>query len=131
MWALQRIYISFVTIKITHTFKTNHYTMKQYMYKLMLSLFCLVSFFHGNTQNISIGARGGILLANMEITPREPEDPDYKNVIVPQGALFVEIGIGNMFAIQPEIMYGTHGTKFKDSRTTNELGYTTTFSSGC
>lgn len=98
--------------------------MKQYNFKLLLSLFCTLFFLHGNAQNISIGARGGILLANLEFTPRESGDPSYKDIIVPQGALFVEIGIGNFFAIQPEIMYGTHGGKYNESLSSTEFGVT-------
>jgi hypothetical protein len=98
--------------------------MKNHHSKLLAALLCLSLIQYANAQSISIGARGGILLANMDFKPTETNEPDYKPIIAPQGALFAEIGIGSFFAIQPEIMYGTHGAKYKDSATETLFGTT-------
>jgi len=98
--------------------------MKYNMFKLPILLFCSFFALHVNAQKISIGTRGGILLTKFGVTPKETGDPDFKNIVVPQGALFAEIGFGNFFAIQPEIMYGTHGGKYYGSNTIMDHGYT-------
>ncbi|MEI6412204.1 MAG: porin family protein, partial [Bacteroidota bacterium] len=98
--------------------------MKQNKLKLPLLLLCSFFVLHGYAQKVSIGVRSGILLTKFGVTPKETGDPDFKNIVVPQGALFAEIGIGNCFAIQPEIMYGTHGGKYYGSNAIMDHGYT-------
>jgi hypothetical protein len=75
---------------------------------------------------ISVGLKGGLLINDFEKSPLaegEPS-PDPKagfQVVVP-----VEIGIGDMFALQPEIMYGSHGGIQKGGGTGTALGLTST-----
>lgn len=80
------------------------------------------------SQDLKIGIRAGILLANMDISPLPEGSADFKNQVGLQVAVPLEIGLGNIFAIQPELMYGLHGTRTDE--TINEVdlpsGITTT-----
>lgn len=95
--------------------------MKNYNCKLLAVVFCLAFSHYADAQTIRVGARAGILLANMDFLP---SFTDYKNILVGQGALMAEIRLGKRFAIQPEIMYGTHGAKYKDAGAYNFDGNT-------
>lgn len=78
------------------------------------------------SQNLSLGVRAGILLNNATVSPKTSNTPDLKSQIGYQAAVSLEIGLGSMFAIQPELMLGQHGFKFDESSVSNESGYVTT-----
>lgn len=75
---------------------------------------------------ISIGVRGGISLNNFKVDPLEEGEPDPESVVGFQVAIPVEIALGDMFAIQPEVIYATHGAKQEDSNVSTEGGFTST-----
>ncbi len=94
--------------------------MKKQMFSFALSaLFLCLLLQTGFAQSIQIGVRAGILLNNVTIDP-DDEDVSPKMLLAPQVAIPIEIGIGDMFAVQPEIMYGSHGFKLDESSTTTE-----------
>ncbi len=98
--------------------------MKPTFLRFALVLGGLLLFQTAYTQ-IKVGIRGGIILANLDVDPTDTDDPDYKSITGFQIAVPVEIGLGSMFAIQPEIMYGMHGTRIDESFNDTEGGLTT------
>ncbi|MBK6997160.1 MAG: PorT family protein [Lewinellaceae bacterium] len=102
---------------------------KQVFYQIFCTLFALI-FYQTTNAQISIGVRGGILLNNMEM-----DFPEWNNGYDPEGvtgsqfAVPVEIALGDMFALQPEIMFGSHGTNLALNQTQEEMGikYTSNF----
>lgn len=75
---------------------------------------------------ISVGARGGVSLNNLVVDPLEEGEPKPEAVIGFQVAIPIEFAIGDMFAVQPEIMYGTHGARQEDNSTSTEGGFVST-----
>lgn len=83
------------------------------------------SFCQTTYAQISIGVRAGMLINNMDMDiPDFNEEYEFKSVTGFQFALPIEIALGEMFAIQPEIMYGSHGTRSTINETFEELGFT-------
>lgn len=76
---------------------------------------------------ISVGVRGGLLINNMKVDPLEDGEPEPESITGFQAAIPVEIAFGNMFAVQPEIMFGSHGFKqnLEDNGTENGITYST------
>lgn len=60
---------------------------------------------------ISLGIRGGISLNNLAIDPLIAGESDPEMILGYQFAVPVEIAIGKVFAVQPEIMFGSHGAE--------------------
>ena len=84
-------------------------------------------FYQTTDAQISIGVRSGMLINNMDMDiPEFDEDYEFESVTGFQFAVPVEIALGEMFAIQPEIMYGSHGTRSTINETFEELGFTYT-----
>jgi hypothetical protein len=66
-------------------------------------------------QEITLGVKGGLNVSNLSVDA--PEDPDFAfdsqtDFLV--GA-FAQFGIGNTFAIQPEVFYSQNGAKTKNA----------------
>ena len=59
----------------------------------------------------------------MNIEPKEEGDPDLKNVTGIQVAIPVEIALNEMFALQPEIMFGAQGARLEESEKATENGF--------
>ncbi len=76
--------------------------------------------------DISIGIRGGFMITNVDKSPLDQNEVAPENIAGLQVAVPIEIALGSLFAIQPEIMYGTHGGRQKDSETGTLLTLTTT-----
>ncbi len=100
--------------------------LNQLLLRFALLLICLPLFQSAYTQGLKIGVRCGIVLANLDVDPKEEDAPDYKNVLGYQVAVPIEIGFGDMFAIQPEIMYGLHGLRVDETMTETDGGFTAT-----
>lgn len=96
---------------------------KQAIFQLFFAFLALGSYQISYAQ-ISIGARAGILINNLDIDPLEDGEPKPESKIGFQVAVPVEIAIGDIFAVQPEIMFGSHGAKQKGSDTSTEGGFT-------
>ncbi len=98
--------------------------MKPLFLRFTLVLAGLLLFQTAYTQ-IKVGIRAGVLLANLDFEPVDADIPDTKNITGFQIAIPVEIGLGSMFAIQPEIMYGLHGTRIDETFNDTDAGLTT------
>lgn len=75
---------------------------------------------------ISIGLKGGLLINDFEKSPLAEGEPSADPKMGFQVVVPVEIGIGDMFALQPEIMYGSHGGVQKGGGSSTLLGLTNT-----
>ena len=91
--------------------------MKKYLIIILLSVFVGgVSFAQlGNTQpmekSVSIGLKGGINMPRMYYFNNEAlSQLPQKDTITPMGGLFVDIPMGNVFALSPEVVYLQRGT---------------------
>lgn len=73
-------------------------------FSLLIAGFCQQSM-----AQISIGFRGGLSLNNLNKSPLEENEPNFSNSTGFQFAIPIEIGINDYFAIQPELMFSTHG----------------------
>ncbi len=117
------------SIHLTLLFNHSKIMTKQVFYQIFCTLFALI-FYQTTNAQISIGVRGGILFNNMEM-----DFPEWNNGYDPEGvtgsqfAVPVEIALGDMFALQPEIMFGSHGTNLALNQTQEEMGikYTSNF----
>ena len=92
---------------------------KQALTLVFHGLLFLLVLQNGFSQSISVGVRAGALLNNVSLDP-EDSDVNPKMLFAPQIAVPIEIAFGDMFAVQPEIMYGSHGYKVEESETTTE-----------
>jgi hypothetical protein len=75
---------------------------------------------------ISVGIRGGLSINNLKVDPLQDGEPEPESVTGFQIAIPMEIAIGEMFAIQPEVIYATHGARQELSSTSNEGGFIST-----
>ncbi|GEM_PF-1172109 len=97
---------------------------KQTFFQLFFTLLVL-GFYQTTNAQISIGVRGGMLINKMELDFFDFDDEyDNESVTGFQFAVPVEIALGEMFAIQPEIMYGSHGTSLVYSESETDMGIT-------
>ncbi len=102
---------------------------KQTFFQIFCTLLALNIYQTTNAQ-ISIGVRGGMLMNNMDM-----DYPELNGAYDPEGvtdfqfAVPVEIALGDRFAVQPEIMFGSHGTNLALNETQEEMGikYTSNF----
>ena len=88
---------------------------KQTFFQLAFVLLTL-GYYQISYAQISVGVRGGVSLNNLKVEPLEEGEPEPQSVIGFQVAIPVEIAIGDMFAVQPEIMYGSHGAKQEEQQ---------------
>ena len=101
------------------------------MSKKVLSLFFMAFFLLGYAQysfaQISLGIHAGALIKTQTFKPLDTNAPEiqYRNAI--QFAIPVEISLSKRFALQPEIMFGSHGSFQKISGTGNALGFTSIY----
>lgn len=87
-------------------------------FSLVLGLFCLLAYQSLSAQT-SIGFRIGISANNVDRNPLEPNEPTPEVRPGVQLGIPVEIRLNNWFAIQPELLFTTHGA-FQD-KTTKDL----------
>lgn len=66
---------------------------------------------------VSIGFRGGLLLNTFDKKPLANNEPKPSQKTAYQLAIPIEISFGDVFAIQPEVMFGSHGGIQQESRT--------------
>lgn len=97
---------------------------KHFLFQLIFAFAALGFSQSLNAQKISLGVRGGILINNMEINDAFDDGYENKGVTGLQFSVPLEIAFGNMFAIQPEIMYGSHGVKLTIEETGTDNGIT-------
>ncbi|MBC7777344.1 MAG: PorT family protein [Phycisphaerae bacterium] len=93
---------------------------------LLLLPFLGLCFCQTSQAQISVGVRGGFLLTSIDKSPLADGEPAPDVIGAFQVAIPVEIAIGNIFAIQPEIMYGSHGGVQRDINEGTALGFTVT-----
>lgn len=79
----------------------------------------------GFSQSIRIGLQGGLLMANIDHEPEQADGPEYKSITRPQISIPIEFGFGEIFAIQPEIMYGVQGAGLSQHGSSTIFGITT------
>ncbi|MDO8368813.1 MAG: porin family protein, partial [Saprospiraceae bacterium] len=96
---------------------------KQTIYSLVVALL-LFGFGQIAFAQISVGVRAGLSLNNFKIDPLEDGEPEPEMKVGFQVAVPIEIALGSMFAIQPELIYATHGAKQEGSNTQIEGGFT-------
>ena len=79
------------------------------MKKITLSIIAVLAFGFANAQGVKFGVKGGISLTNL--TGDDIEDNSSKVGFLVGG--FAEIKLTEKFAIQPELLFATQGTKFE------------------
>lgn len=78
------------------------------MKKLILYAFAVMAFGFANAQEVKYGVKGGLNLSNFT---GDTDGLDLKSKAGFNVGGFVEIKLSDKFAIQPEILYSTQGTK--------------------
>lgn len=74
---------------------------------------------------VKVGLRAGYLLTNAVKDPLEQGEPTPEPIGGYQVAIPIEFNIGNLFAVQPELMFGTHGARQEVNNSSTDLGITT------
>jgi len=97
---------------------------KQTISRFFPAIVCLLFLHTGYSQSIRIGLQGGVLIANIDHEPKQADDPQYKSLVRPQISIPIEIGFGEIFAIQPEIMFGVQGTGLSEHGSATIFGIT-------
>ena len=100
---------------------------KQTIFHLYLAAFVLGICSVAQAQ-VSVGVRAGFLLNNYEKSPLEQNEVAPEAIGAYQLAIPIEIGLGSVLAIQPEIMFGSHGGQQQDQNTSTQLGITNSVS---
>jgi hypothetical protein len=77
----------------------------------LLTMACLAALAHAGGQEITVGLKGGLNVSNLSVD--DPSDPDFgfdsQTDFLVGG--FFQLGIGRVFAIQPEVFYSQSGVK--------------------
>lgn len=81
------------------------------MKRIILSAIAVMAFGFVNAQDVKFGLKGGLNLANFS---GDTEGADLKTHVGFNAGGFVEIKFSEKFAVQPEILYSTQGTKFEN-----------------
>ena len=100
--------------------------MKKQRNFFLLLPFIGLCFSQSSHAQISIGLRSGFLLTSIDKSPLSEGEPAPDIIAGFQVALPVEIALGEIFAIQPEIMFGSHGGVQKDKNAGTLFGVTIT-----
>lgn len=98
----------------SHTFAAltkNLFIMK----KAFLSLLLLAGLATANAQNITFGVKAGANFSNLVGKDAKDLDPKPKIKVGVYGGGFVNIGVSENFAIQPEVLYSAEGAQQKES----------------
>lgn len=81
------------------------------MKKIILSAIAVMTFAFVNAQDVKYGVKGGVNISNFS---GDTDGTDLKSRVGFNIGGFVEIKFSEKFALQPEILYSTQGTKFKN-----------------
>ncbi len=81
------------------------------MKKIILSAIAVMAFGFVNAQDIKYGIKGGLNLSSLS---GDTDGLDLKSKFGFHAGGFVEIKFSEKFALQPELLYSTQGTKFDD-----------------
>lgn len=81
------------------------------MKKNILSAIAVMTFAFVNAQDVKYGVKGGVNISNFS---GDTDGTDLKSRVGFNIGGFVEIKFSEKFALQPEILYSTQGTKFKN-----------------
>ena len=85
------------------------------MKKIILAVAAVLAFGFTNAQNVSFGAKVGGNSSSIRVGGGELSDTGvlrFNSVEGIQAGLFAEIKVASKFAVQPEIMFSTEGSKF-------------------
>jgi hypothetical protein len=74
---------------------------------------------------MSIGFRAGLLVTNVDKNPLDANEPVPENISGFQFAVPFEFALGKVFALQPEIMIGSHGALQQSNSDATQLGIRT------
>jgi len=96
--------------------------MKYRILLFSLLLLGILSLQNAVAQTIKVGVHGGVLFTNLNVAPTDVEEPEWKTQTSYQITVPVEIGLQGIFAIQPEMMYGTNGAQFNQTVNITEGG---------
>lgn len=91
--------------------------MTRQVLRIMFTASLLFGVFPAIQAQVSIGVRGGLLFNNFDKKPLGENEPKPERKTAYQLAIPIEIGFGGFFALQPEIMYGSHGGIQQDRNT--------------
>ena len=97
---------------------------KRTFFRISLIISALFFGFHSDAQ-MSIGVRAGLLVTNVDKSPLDPNEPVPENIPGFQIAVPFEFAIGPVFALQPEILLGSHGALQQSSSDATQLGIRT------
>ncbi|AWK07315.1 PorT family protein [Flavobacterium crocinum] len=81
------------------------------MKKIILSAMAVMAFGFANAQEVKYGVKGGLNLSSLS---GDTDGMDLKSKFGFHAGGFVEIKFSEKFAIQPELLYSTQGTRFDD-----------------
>jgi len=90
---------------------------------LVLLVSCIAVLAAGSAygQSIAIGVKGGLNSSDLSIN--DPDDPsiDFDTKTGFAGGIFGQFAIGDLFAIQPEVLYSPKGAKLTDEEVTASI----------
>ncbi|RYJ37701.1 OMP_b-brl_2 multi-domain protein [Flavobacterium anhuiense] len=81
------------------------------MKNVILSAIAVMAFGFANAQEVKYGVKGGLNLSNLS---GDTDGMDLKSKFGFHAGGFVEIKFSEKFALQPELLYSTQGTRFDD-----------------
>lgn len=82
------------------------------MKKIILSALAVLAFGVTNAQEVKYGAKGGLNIANQKFEAQGSSITGNSIVGIQVGG-FAEVKLDEKFAIQPEVLFSTEGSKFK------------------
>ena len=92
------------------------------MKKIILSAFAIMAFGFANAQDVKFGVKGGLNLSNFS---GDTEPFDMKTRVGFNVGGFVEIKFSEKFALQPELLYSTQGSKVDNFGVDTDQGFLT------
>lgn len=92
--------------------------------KILLTALLFVSI-SGFAQKFQLGVKAGANFSNFYGATFE--DATHKTLVGIHGGAFVSFFVGNHFAIQPEVLISTQGTKFEDVSTSTKEDFKMTY----
>lgn len=92
------------------------------MKKIILSAIAVMAFGFANAQDVKFGLKGGLNVSNFS---GDTDGLDLKSRFGFNVGGFVEIKFSEKFALQPEVLYSTQGSKVDNFGLDTEVGYVT------
>ena len=84
---------------------------------------CLCVFVADASAQLTLGAKGSLTIAGLNASDADGEDVDFETRTVFGGGAYLQVGIGDVLALQAEALFSPRGARAADTDATVALSY--------